>query len=775
MVDLDGSSPTSIRCPIGPSPGTRFTKIGGKVVHTLFISSILAFIISASGCSNKSSDTEVQPTPAPPPIDISGAWAGTWSGIDPVAGQVSGNWEAEITQSTSGITGSGTLIGDVDCMDGSAQGSQGTNNVVSGTLSRTPCLQNEWTMTALNLLERSTSGVWTQPATGAGGVFSGIQIAKPGGPRVSFVNPSGGLPGAIVTIVGTGFGPAATDNALDFNAIPATGTLAASANTVVTRVPYGATSGPVYLTTLRGTAISPRPFATNVTFPSPFASSTIYVGASPEGVTFSPDGRKAYVANKAGGSISMINAAANYMVTTTILDYSVPVQGVAASPDGKRVYAANGSNGIKVLDAAKLTVLDTIPVNAGGGSQVNPQGLAISPDGRLLYVSDNHDGGAATVLDISTKSVIASFSLGTGSMPLGIAPSPDGTHAYIAFSGLNEIEVFDPFSNSVTDAIPVGSRPVGIAVTPNGQKIYVSNELDNTVSVYDTTTNQMTIKPVGVAPEGLAMSPDGSHVYVANSGSGTVSVISTASDQVVGTITVGSRPLGIAMSPDGKRAYVTNSTGNSVSELGGPMTLTVNKGGTGMGTVTSSPEGINCGPNCQARFSYGTVVALTAAADGGSYFSGWSGDCSGGTVAMNANHICTANFDSYPTGGGSGGGGGDGSGYYYYGCFIATAAYGSSVDPHVKVLSDFHKKYFTTSRAGRALTDFYHQYAPPIADFISRHETARIAVRMALTPAVYVIQDPATALFMMAALLGGMATARKRWAARRNRSRMPCE
>lgn len=740
-----------------------------KVVQTLFSSFVLVLFIIIAGCSKNKSDT----SPAPPSIDISGAWAGTWSGYDPGFGQVSGNWEAEVTQSASSITGFGTLFGDVDCMDGSAEGSLGTDNIVSGTLTRTPCPQNEWTMTALNLLERSTSGVWTKPATGGSGVFTGIQIAKPGGPRIAFVNPSGGLPGTIVTIVGRGFGPAVTDNAIDFNATPVAETLAASTNTLVTSIPSGAASGPVYLTTSNGIAISPRPFTTNVNFPSPFVTSTIYVGSSPEGVAFSPDGMKAYVANRGSGSISMINTATNYVVTTTFLDPYVPVQGVVASPDGKRVYVSNGSNGIKVLDAAKLTVVDTIPVNAGGGAQVNPQGLAISPDGRLLYVSDNSDGGAATVLEIATKNVIASLSLGAGTMPIGIAPSPDGTHAYIAFSGINEIEIFDPFNNYVTNAISVDSHPVGIAVTPNGQKIYVSNKLGNTISVYDTITSQITTKPVGTAPEGIAISPDGTRVYVANSGSNMVSVMSTASDQVVDTITVGSGPIGIAMSPDGKRAYVTNSDSNTVSELGGPKTLTINKGGTGMGTVTSYPEGINCGSNCQARYSFGTVVTLTATPDGGSYFSGWSNDCHyGGTVTMNDNHICTAIFESYSTGGGGGGGGG----YYYYGgCFIATAAYGSSVDPHVQVLSDFHDKYFATNRPGRALTEFYHRYAPPIADFISRHGAARIAVRTALTPAVYAIQYPVTALFMIAALLSGPVVVRKRWTARWNRPRNPHE
>ncbi len=741
------------------------------VVQTLLISFILVFFIIITSCSKSNSSSPAPQTQASPPIDISGAWAGTWSGFDPVAGQVSGNWEADVMQSTFSITGFGTLFGDVDCMDGSADGSLGTNNVVSGTLTRTPCLQNEWTMTALNLLERSTSGVWTQPATGASGVFTGIQIAKPGGPRIAFVNPSGGLPGTIVTIVGTGFSPLATDNALDFNATPAAGILAATTSMITTTVPYGAASGSVNLTMINGTAISPRPFATDVTFPSPFVSSTINIWSSPEGVAFSPDGRKAYVANRISSSVSMINTATNSLITATSTGTSVPVSGVVTSPDGKRVYVANGSNGIKVLDAANLTVIDTIPMNAGGGAHANPQGIAISQDGRLLYVSDNSDGGAATVLEIASKNAIASLSLGTGSTPMGIAPSPDGTHAYIAFSGLNEIDVFDPFSNSVTGVISVGSSPVGIAVTPNGQKIYVSNEIDNTISVFDTTTSQVTTKPVGTAPEGIAISADGTRAYVTNSGSNTVSVISTTSDQIVDTITVGSGPIGIAMSPDGKRAYVTNSSSNTVNELGGPMTLTINKGGTGIGTVTSTPEGINCGPNCQARYSYGAIVALTATPDAGSYFSGWSNDCYGGTVTMTDNHICTATFDSYPSGGGGGGGGGN---YYYYGgCFIATAAYGSSVDPHVKVLSDFHDKYFATNRPGRALTEYYHRYAPPIADFISRHATARIAVRAALTPAVYAIQYPLTTLFVIIVFFGGSTALRKRFTEDRDRSLIP--
>ena len=79
--------------------------------------------------------------------------------------------------------------------------------------------------------------------------------------------------------------------------------------------------------------------------------------------------------------------------------------------------------------------------------------------------------------------------------------------------------------------------------------------------------------------------------------------------------------------------------------------LTVSRGGSGGGGVTSSPAGINCAggtPDCSESYDHGTSVTLTASADSGSRFSGWSGGgCSGtGTcqVTVNATTAVSANF-----------------------------------------------------------------------------------------------------------------------------------
>ena len=61
----------------------------------------------------------------------------------------------------------------------------------------------------------------------------------------------------------------------------------------------------------------------------------------------------------------------------------------------------------------------------------------------------------------------------------------------------------------------------------------------------------------------------------------------------------------------------------------GTLTLTVEKKGTGGGTVKSAPAGIDCGAACSASFNSGAAVVLTATADASSVFLGWGGRAAG--------------------------------------------------------------------------------------------------------------------------------------------------
>ena len=82
----------------------------------------------------------------------------------------------------------------------------------------------------------------------------------------------------------------------------------------------------------------------------------------------------------------------------------------------------------------------------------------------------------------------------------------------------------------------------------------------------------------------------------------------------------------------------------------GHVTLTVTVDGTGAGTVTSSPAGIDCGATCSAQFDTGSSVTLTAVAAAGTTFVGWSNGCDGTaptcTLTMSQALTATATFAS---------------------------------------------------------------------------------------------------------------------------------
>jgi hypothetical protein len=74
------------------------------------------------------------------------------------------------------------------------------------------------------------------------------------------------------------------------------------------------------------------------------------------------------------------------------------------------------------------------------------------------------------------------------------------------------------------------------------------------------------------------------------------------------------------------------------------------------------------------------------------------------------------------------------------GCFIATAAYGSALEPGVTALRTARDRLRPTSPILAAATDLYYRSGPAAADVIRRSETARAVVRRLLGPVTALVE-----------------------------------
>jgi hypothetical protein len=90
-------------------------------------------------------------------------------------------------------------------------------------------------------------------------------------------------------------------------------------------------------------------------------------------------------------------------------------------------------------------------------------------------------------------------------------------------------------------------------------------------------------------------------------------------------------------------------------------------------------------------------------------------------------------------------------------CFIATAAFGSALHPHVQVLREFRDAYLLTHGPGKWFVDCYYRHGPKWAQVVAQHPALQFLTRALLLPligygAFMVYGGLALKLFVMAAL-----------------------
>lgn len=168
------------------------------------------------------------------------------------------------------------------------------------------------------------------------------------------------------------------------------------------------------------------------------------------------DGRRAYTANIADGSVTEIDLAS--MTATRTLVASRTTEGIAVTPDGRQVWLGSNALGtVTVIDVASWTPIDTL-----GGLGL-PYRVNVAPGGGVVVVS-NPQADSAYVFDAATRARRAAVFTGAGTQPVGGAVGRDGRRAYLALQGTNQVAEIDLEAGSVLRYFPVGSRPDGVAI-----------------------------------------------------------------------------------------------------------------------------------------------------------------------------------------------------------------------------------------------------------------------------------------------------------------------
>jgi hypothetical protein len=204
-----------------------------------------------------------------------------------------------------------------------------------------------------------------------------------------------------------------------------------------------------------------------------------------------------------------------------------------------------------------------------------------------------------------------------------------GKRELVAISIQPPVETFGASNIPVIDdaGLNVQLRALGSYVHPP-----VTNDITNQVTWASNTPDMATVSSTGLL---------------------TATGLACGSTLISATVTTNSSAGGLSSSGAIVTAYMTANVVCSTGGGGGsgPI-LALTFAGNGVGTVSSSPQGLNCastnGP-CSQSFASGTSVTLTATPVGTSVFGGWTGGCVGSTstctIVLQSDTAVTATFN----------------------------------------------------------------------------------------------------------------------------------
>ncbi len=272
----------------------------------------------------------------------------------------------------------------------------------------------------------------------------------------------------------------------------------------------------------------------------------ISVGAQPWGIDLNPLTRKAYVANFASGTVSVINID-TFLVSSTINlgAGSEPAQ-VAVNRATNRIYVTlHGRGQMAVIDGATDGAPAMVDVGAGAFDVV------VEPVFNQIFVSAR-DAGYIAVLDGATNTELPGRRVFVGGQPFMLAIDPTLSRFYAAYA-------------ANTAALPQ-RRPSYLPPTARP----ASND-PNLVAVFELKPgdlgriNTLTMPTAGAdGGIGLAVNPTTTHLFVSNSAANSFSVVAGLTQLTLATLPMPGNPGDIGVNAVLNRVYISNRSANVV-------------------------------------------------------------------------------------------------------------------------------------------------------------------------------------------------------------------
>jgi YVTN family beta-propeller protein len=320
-------------------------------------------------------------------------------------------------------------------------------------------------------------------------------------------------------------------------------------------------------------------------------------GSRPDRVAISPkDDSKVYVSNAGSGTVSVIDTATNSVSPQPIKVGKQPGPMAIPSDEGRLLFVGNrggfeyhqGSvsrieGSVSVIDITTKVVIATIPV---GGEIID---LAVTPDGRKLYLAM---GGPECETGLKKIVMTDGYTVAWVSKehcPKAVVFTPDGQRAYVNYQcrprgvpkGHDPIMVYDALTDSEVpltiithskDRTRIANVGGPLAIAPNGRRLWAAGNDACARRDYAEEGKDVSEGCPPITPEETTAS---------YTGRGIINIIDTDENKVIYPLSFlghdvndPAKPIGAyvpTFSPDGEKVAVTTGSGIQIYSAGNPL------------------------------------------------------------------------------------------------------------------------------------------------------------------------------------------------------------